>query len=119
MMTPSSPSLNLSVGLATSIPTNKCGLSSQKDTSSEPSSTPSQKPLNIFSTVDGSDIPDEATVWSLLELAGWKYKRADFEGTLWQHRVVTDKGYEYMVPVTAGIPPFVEVWWIFKELSQA
>ena len=118
-MTPSSPCLNLSGGLASSLTANKCGLSTPENTLSAPSLQPSQKPLSTSYNADNKDIPDEATVWSLLELAGWKYKRADFEGTLWQHRVVTDKGYEYMVPVTAGIPPFVEVWWIFKELSQA
>ena len=118
MMTPSSPSLNLSVGLATSIPTNKCGLSFQKDTSLEPSSTPCQKPSNTFSAVDGLDIPDEATVWTILELAGWRYKDMEFKGQLFQHRLTSPKGYEYMVPVTASIPAYVEVWLMFKRMSQ-
>jgi hypothetical protein len=64
------------------------------------------------------EIPDEATVWALLDVARWEYKRVDFKGRLFSHRVRTNEGYEYMLPVTAGVPPFVEVWWVFKKLNQ-
>lgn len=58
-------------------------------------------------------------MWALLDIAGWEYKSMEFAGKLFQHRVVTNKGHEYMVPITAGIPAHIEVWWIFKELNKA
>lgn len=43
----------------------------------------------------------------------------NFKGQLFQHRIRTKEGAEYMVPITAGVPPFVEVWWMFNELTQS
>ena len=118
-MTPSSPFLNsLDVSANTS----------QKQTTgyftfpikiSERTSTPCATHLNTSFTVDSKDLPDEETVWALIELAGWEYKRMDFKGDLWQHRVKTNQGYEYMVPVTAGVPAYIDVWWVFTSLVEA
>lgn len=117
-MTPSSPCLNLSGGLASSLTANKCGLSTPENTLSAPSLQPSQKPLSTSYNADNKDIPDEDTVWTILELAGWRYKDMQFKGQLFQHRLTSPKGYEYMVPVTKNIPVYVEVWLMFKRMNQ-
>jgi hypothetical protein len=99
--------------------TNKCGASTPTGTSSGRFLPPFRKPSNTSSCADYKDLPDEETVWSLLELAGWEYKRMDFKGQLFSHRLRTPEGFEYMVPITAGVPPFVEVWWMFNQLTQS
>ena len=117
-MMQSSPFLNwLDVSVSTSQKQTN-GYSTYLNKILEDASTPSTKPLNTSFTAESKDIPDEATVWSLIELAGWRYRRMDFKGELFSHRLQTPEGYEYMVPVTAGVPAYIDVWWVFTSLVE-
>lgn len=73
------------------------------------------------STLQSSEpsLPDEETVMNLLAAAGWEYKPMMFKGELFQHRIKTSEGQEYMVPITKGVPAYLEVWWMLKEINKA
>lgn len=72
------------------------------------------------STLQSSErvLPDEETVMNIVAAAGWEYRPMYFKGELFQHRLTTAEGREYMVPITAGVPAHIEVWNYFKQLNH-
>ena len=63
-------------------------------------------------------LPDEETVMNLVAAAGWEYKPMHLFGKLQSHQLWTPEGNRYMIPVSTGLPQYINIWHEFKRLNH-